>query len=103
MAEAVFADTVKAVEKFLEEKQSVVAREKELVEQLDSALQRMGYRIVSMSGAGTMKRRGRPSKSPQAVAVGSITPMKRRGRPPGSKNKAATKTGRRGRPRKAKS
>ena len=96
MADPEFVDAVKALEKFLEEKQSVVTKEKELVEKLDSALQRMGYRIVNIAGAGIVRRQGRPPKNPESPLLVGV---RRRGRPPGSKNKRR----RPGRPRKTKS
>ena len=59
---------VKSVESLVAEKEAVAAKEKELIDSLNAALGKMGYKVVS-SDAGPV-RRGR-----------------RRGRPPGSGRK----------------
>ena len=56
-------DLVKSVESLLAEKQAVAAREKKLIEDLNTVLGKMGYRVVSTksgvhTGAGAEKNRG---------------------------------------------
>jgi hypothetical protein len=66
---------VKSVESLLAEKEALAAKEKKLIEDLNTVLAKMGYRVVS-------------AKAP-AATVGS---GKKRGRPPGSGKTAAPKT-----------
>ncbi len=63
---------VKSVENVLPERDAVAEKEKELVEQLNEVLGRMGYRVVSIDAAGTRKGQ-------QAGGTG-----RKPGRPPGS-------------------
>ena len=92
------SDLVKSVQELLSEKEAIVSKERELIESLDAALQRMGYRIVPVTATPAVRRRGRPPKN-----LSVLPSAPRRGRPPGSKNKPAKmkRARRRGRPRKA--
>ena len=61
-------DLVKSVEGLLAEKQAIAAREKKLIEDLNTVLGKMGYRVVSTksgvhTGAGGEKKPGRPPGS----------------------------------------
>jgi hypothetical protein len=86
---------LQSVESLLVEKEAVAAKEKELIDGLNAALGKMGYRVVptnsvakpqgrpagsgkasapAAAGSGNGRRRGRPAKAEGAP--------KRRGRPP---------------------
>jgi len=61
-------DLLKSVESLLAEKQAIAAREKKLIEDLNTVLGKMGYRVVSTksgvhTGAGTGNKPGRPPGS----------------------------------------
>jgi hypothetical protein len=61
-------DLVKSVEGLLAEKQTIAAREKKLIDDLNAVLGKMGYRVVSTksgvhTGAGTGNKPGRPPGS----------------------------------------
>ena len=72
MAQSDESDLVKSVEALLADKQAMAAREKKLIEDLNAALGKMGYRVVPTKGAdGT-----HPGRKP--------------GRPPGSGKSAKT-------------
>jgi hypothetical protein len=78
---------VKAVEGLVSEKEAVATKEKELVGALNAALEKMGYRVVSVSaGMPGGKRRGRPPGSKAKRSPGRPPKngrrKKRRGRPP---------------------
>lgn len=67
------SNLVKSVESLLADKQAMAAREKKLIEDLNSALGKIGYRVV-------------PTNSPDGAH-----PARKPGRPPGSgKNPAKT-------------
>lgn len=70
MAETEETSLVKSVESLLAEKQAMAAREKKLIEDLNAALGKMGYRVVSTKGSGTEtpKKPGRPPGSGKAAA-----------------------------------
>jgi len=61
---------VKCVESLLTDKQAMAAREKKLIEDLNAALGKMGYRVVSTKGGGaeTPKKPGRPPGSGKTQA-----------------------------------
>ena len=68
MAEPKEDGLVKSVEGLLAEKQALAAREKKLIEDLNTVLGKMGYHVVAnksshAAGAGTGKRPGRPPGS----------------------------------------
>ena len=73
MAESKEDSLVKSVESLLADKQAIVAREKKLIEDLNAALGKMGYRVVS-------------------TKAGSADAPKKPGRPPGSGKGQAPKT-----------
>jgi hypothetical protein len=66
MAESREDGIVKSVENLLAEKQAIAAKEKQLIEDLNVMLGKMGYRVVSTrtgahaAGAGAAKKPGRP-------------------------------------------
>jgi hypothetical protein len=63
MAETTVGDDVlvKSVEALIAEKSAVAAKEKRLIDDLNTALGKMGYRVVPAKGeAGPEKKRGRP-------------------------------------------
>lgn len=95
---AVTGSLAKSVERLASEKAALIGKERQLVDSLNRALQRMGYRIVPMTEPA-VRRRGRPPKNSVVTSLSSVP--RRRGRPPGSKNKAKSGRGP-GRPRKAK-
>jgi len=72
MAEPEEGDLVKCVERLLVDKQAITAREKKLIEDLNTALEKMGYRVVPIKAAGTTggtgKKRGRPPGSGKTPA-----------------------------------
>lgn len=74
MAEAKGDGLVGSVEALLAEREALAQREKKLIDELNAALGKMGYKVV-------------PAKAAAAPAGGP-----RRGRPPGS-GKAQTKAG----------
>jgi hypothetical protein len=78
---------VKAIEELLEQKNEILAKEKEAIENLSGILNKMGYRIVPMNQAPA-KRRGRPPGSGKK-SVTTSAPKKRRGRPPKAKSEAS--------------
>ena len=90
MPEPKGSSLVKTVETLATQKEELATKEKELVESLNAALGRMGYRVVPVLGAvGTGKRRGRPpgsGRGPKAKRGLGRPPKngrrKRRGRPP---------------------
>ena len=96
---ALAGDAVKSVEQLLSEKEAIVGKERKLIEGLNTALARMGYRIVPVT-APVVRRRGRPPKN-QVLPVTLAAPRPR-GRPPMTAAALATAPKRRGRPRKAK-
>jgi hypothetical protein len=62
---------VKCVQSLLADKQAMAAREKKLIDDLNAALGKMGYRVVSTKGTGsaeTPKKPGRPTGSGKAPA-----------------------------------
>lgn len=67
-------DLVKSVESLLAEKQAIAGREKKLIEDLNTALGKMGYRVV-------------PTKTADGTPSG-----RKPGRPPGSGKSQAPKT-----------
>lgn len=71
---------VKTVETLATQKEELATKEKELVETLNAALTRMGYRVVPVAGG---------------VVTG-----RRRGRPPGSRSGGPGSAAKVGRPRK---
>lgn len=74
---------VKTVETLATQKDELATKEKELVETLNAALTRMGYRVVPVAGGVvTGKRRGRPpgSRSALASSVSQARPGRKRGR-----------------------
>lgn len=64
---------VTSVESLIAEKAAVAAKEKKLIEDLNSALGKMGYRVVPDKGApasgGTGAKRGRPAGSGKGAAA----------------------------------
>jgi hypothetical protein len=74
MAEPEEAGLVKCVERLLADKEAMEAREQKLIEDLNAALEKMGYRVVPIKspsgtgGAQTGKKRGRPPGSSKAQA-----------------------------------
>ena len=69
MAEADETGLVKCVESLLADKQAMAAREKKLIEDLNAALAKMGYRVVSTKGSTeTPKKPGRPPGSGKSQA-----------------------------------
>ena len=94
---ALAGDAVKSVEQLLSEKEAIVGKERKLIEGLNTALARMGYRIVPVT-APVVRRRGRPPKN-QVLPVTPATPRPR-GRPPKTVQTPIER--KRGRPRKAK-
>ena len=80
MAESKEDGLVKSVESLLADKQALAAREKKLIEDLNTALGKMGYRVVSTktgvhtSGGGTGTKRGRPPGSGKAPAPKTAPP-----------------------------
>ena len=63
---------VKSVEGLLAEKQALAAREKKLIEDLNTVLGKMGYRVVAIKvgshAAGTGRKPGRPPGSGKGQA-----------------------------------
>jgi hypothetical protein len=61
---------VKCVESLLADKQAMAVREKKLIDDLNAALGKMGYRVVSTKGGSpeTPKKPGRPPGSGKAQA-----------------------------------
>ena len=70
MAEAEENGMIKCVESLLADKQAMAAREKKLIDDLNAALGKMGYRVVSTKGGSTEtpKKPGRPPGSGKAAA-----------------------------------
>ena len=69
MAETEETGLVKCVQSLLADKQAMAAREKKLIEDLNAALGKMGYRVVPTKGnAETPKKPGRPPGSGKAAA-----------------------------------
>lgn len=68
MAESEETGLVKCVESLLADKQAMAEREKKLIDDLNAALGKMGYRVVSTKGgsAETPKKPGRPPGSGKA-------------------------------------
>ena len=64
MADAKDDGLVKSVESLLADKQAIAAREKKLIDDLNTALGKMGYKVVA-TGA---KKPGRPPGSGKAGA-----------------------------------
>jgi hypothetical protein len=62
---------VKSVESLIAEKEAVAAKEKKLIADLNTALGRMGYKVVATkpasNGAGSGAKRGRPPGSGKAA------------------------------------
>jgi hypothetical protein len=62
-------DVVKSVESLLAEKEALAAREKKLIDDLNTVLGKMGYQVVATkpgshaAGSGTGGKRGRPPGS----------------------------------------
>jgi len=54
---------VKSVEGLLADKQALAAREKKLIDDLNAALAKMGYRVVPANSADAPKKPGRPPGS----------------------------------------
>lgn len=69
MAEPEENGMVKCVENLLADKQAMAAREKKLIDDLNTALGKMGYRVVSTKGG---------------AAAGNPEAARKPGRPPGS-------------------
>ncbi len=71
MAETEETGLVKSVESLLADKQAMAAREKKLIDDLNTALGKLGYRVVKTganSGSETPKKPGRPPGSGKAAA-----------------------------------
>lgn len=68
MAESDENGLVKSVESFLADKQALATREKKLIDDLNAALGKMGYRVVASSGADAPKKPGRPPGSGKSAA-----------------------------------
>jgi len=70
VAESEETGLVKSVESLLADKQAMAAREKKLIDDLNAALGKLGYRVVSTKGgsAETPKKPGRPPGSGKAAA-----------------------------------
>ena len=63
MAQPGEGELVKSVESLLADKQAMAVREKKLIEDLNVALGRMGYRVVPTNGAHSGRKPGRPPGS----------------------------------------
>lgn len=78
MADSKEDGLVKSVESFLAEKQALAGREKKLIDDLNTALGKMGYHVVankSSHAAGTGRKVGRPPGSGKAPGQkGAATP-----------------------------
>jgi hypothetical protein len=73
MPEAKDDGLVKSVEALIAEKASVAAKEKKMIEDLNTALGKMGYRVVSTKTSGAANggvKRGRPPGSGKAQPKG---------------------------------
>ena len=88
MAELKTGALLKSVEAFRAEKEAVTSKEKELIDGLNAALSKIGYRVVAADAVP--KRRGRPPGSTAKLRgrpAGTANNRRRRrgpGRPPGS-------------------
>ena len=73
---------VKTVETLATQKEKLVTKEKELVETLNAALTRMGYRVVPATGIARVRRRGRPpgSRSARRTRMSKAGQPRKRGR-----------------------
>jgi hypothetical protein len=79
MAELKEDGLVKSVEGLLADKQALAAREKKMIDDLNTVLGKMGYRVVanksSHAGTGTGRKVGRPPGSGKGLAPkGTTTP-----------------------------
>jgi hypothetical protein len=83
---------VKTVETLATQKEELASKEKELVETLNAALVRMGYRVVPVAGGVlTGQRRGRPPaagkvRAPTGARVGAGRKRGRRPMSPAERN-----------------
>lgn len=70
MAQPDESDLVKSVESLLADKQAMAAREKKLIENLNAALGKMGYRVVptKTDGAHAGRKPGRPPGSGKSAS-----------------------------------
>ena len=69
MAEPEENGLVKSVESLLADKQAIAEREKKLIEDLNAALGKMGYRVVPNTGSPqTARKPGRPPGSGKGQA-----------------------------------
>jgi hypothetical protein len=69
MAEPEENGMIKCVESLLTDKQAMAAREKKLIDDLNTALGKMGYRVVPVATGGTeAKKPGRPPGSGKTQA-----------------------------------
>lgn len=68
MAESKDDGLVKSVESLLADKEAIAAREKKLIDDLNAALGKMGYKVVSTKSpaAGAARKPGRPPGSGKA-------------------------------------
>ncbi len=76
MAESDENGLVKSVENLLAEKQALADREKKLIADLNMALGKMGYKVVSAKGTGaneSPKKPGRPPGSGKGQAPKAAT------------------------------
>ena len=68
---------VKCVESLLADKQAMAARETKLIQELNAALEKMGYRVLPIKPASstdsTAKKRGRPPGSGKGQTL-KVTP-----------------------------
>lgn len=74
MAEPDEEGLVKSVDSLLADKQALAAREKKLIDDLNAALGKMGYRVVSTKAASAgdgPKKPGRPPGSGKSQAAKS--------------------------------
>jgi hypothetical protein len=77
VAESDESGLVKSVEDLLAERQAVADREKKLIADLNSALGKMGYKVVSAKSTGgneSPKKPGRPPGSGKGQAPKAATP-----------------------------
>ncbi len=74
---------IKLVETLASQKEELATKEKDLVETLNAALTRMGYRVVPVAGGVlTGRRRGRPpgSRSGGPGSAAKVSQPRKRGR-----------------------
>ena len=76
---------VRSVEDLLEERQSLMQKERSLIQSLNRVLARMGYEVMSLQNSEPAgRRRGRKPGRPKGSGrnQGMTKGLKRRGRPP---------------------